>query len=168
MRRLTVAEAAEAMGITTDAVRMRISRGTLDSERQEGRVYVLLEDDATTDASGDTSGEALIASKDETIRVLREQLDQANEANRENRRIIAALTSRLPAIEAPQEPSEAPERAADATHKGDVPGDQRESQEAQEARVAGHKKWEHRLLLVLGAIGVLSAVLYLALAVLAP
>jgi len=41
VRRLTVPEAAQALGITTDAIRMRLSRGTLDTERVEGRVYVL-------------------------------------------------------------------------------------------------------------------------------
>jgi chromosome segregation ATPase len=113
MRRLTVPEAAEALGITTDAVRMRLSRGTLAAERQEGRVIVLLEDDTTTDRSSDRSSDirALVESKDETIRLLREQLEQAHERDRENRRIIAALTSRIPEIEAPSEPREAPAEA---------------------------------------------------------
>ena len=37
-----MAEAADALGITVDAVRSRIKRGTIEHERVGGRVYVLL------------------------------------------------------------------------------------------------------------------------------
>jgi hypothetical protein len=115
MRRLTVPETAEALGITTDAVRMQLSRGTLASERHEGRVYVLLENDITADRSGDTT--ALIAAKDETIEILREQLraqreqlQAEREAHAEARRIIAGLVQRVPELEAaPESPPESPE-----------------------------------------------------------
>ena len=52
--------------------------------------------------SGDISGEAasLISAKDETIRVLSEQLEAEREANRENRRIIAGLVQRVSELEA--------------------------------------------------------------------
>jgi hypothetical protein len=103
MRRLTVAQAAEVLGITTDAVRMRLSRGTLSSEKQEGRVYVLLEEDLTDDITNDRPvlDRELVDAKDETIRLLTQQLESERRANEENRRIIAALTSRIPEIEAP-------------------------------------------------------------------
>jgi hypothetical protein len=40
-RALTVADAASALGITQDAVRKRIRRGTIQSEKDEsGRIYV--------------------------------------------------------------------------------------------------------------------------------
>lgn len=43
MDRVTVAEAAERLGISQDAVRQRIRRGTIDHERTEdGRLYVYL------------------------------------------------------------------------------------------------------------------------------
>jgi hypothetical protein len=125
-RRLTVPQAAEALGVTVDAVRGRIRRGKLNSEQHAGTVYVWLdapeEDDSrgpsTTSQrrSGDQS--ARIEDLREQVAYLRDQLEQANERDRENRRIIAALTSRIPAIEAPQEATggaetaeEEPERA---------------------------------------------------------
>ena len=43
VRRTTVAEAARLLGISAEAVRGRIRRGTLPVEREEGTVYVLLE-----------------------------------------------------------------------------------------------------------------------------
>jgi hypothetical protein len=114
--RFSVYEAAEVMGVTVDAIRTRISRGTIPHERdEEGRVWVLLDTDQYTASKVQDTDRtqsdvaALISAKDETIAALREQLEQANERDRENRRIIAALTSRIPELEAPQERPGAPE-----------------------------------------------------------
>ena len=116
--RLTVPEAARALGISPEAVRNRLSRGTLDSTKENGTVYVLLQNDmarSTTDTPNDrprstagTPGDtpdahvALVAAKDETINLLRSQLEAEREANRENRRIIAGLVQRVPELEAPR------------------------------------------------------------------
>jgi hypothetical protein len=43
-----------------------------------------------------------VAAKDETINLLRSQLEAEREANRENRRIIAGLVQRVPELEAPR------------------------------------------------------------------
>ena len=117
--RLTVPEAARQLGISPEAVRNRLSRGTLKSVKESGTVYVLLEtdrtrhtDDIPNDISSDISfgmPQALIGELRGRIESLERQLEQANERDRENRRIIAALTSRIPAIEAPQEARESPE-----------------------------------------------------------
>jgi hypothetical protein len=114
--RVSVYEAAEAMGVTVDAIRKRISRGTIPHERDDdGRVWVLLDTDQDAASKvqdpdqSQSDAAALISAKDETIEALREQLEEANERDRENRRIIAALTSRIPAIEAPQEAPDADE-----------------------------------------------------------
>lgn len=122
--RLTVREAARALGISPEAVRNRLSRGTLDSTKENGTVYVLLEADmarstadtpngtprSTDDRSGDTPGEsaALMAAKDETIRVLRDQLEAERAAGAELRRIVAGLVQRVPELEAPRESSQTP------------------------------------------------------------
>jgi hypothetical protein len=105
--RLTVPEAARALGISPEAVRNRLSRGTLDSIKENGTVYVLLDNDrprSTAGTPGDTPDAhvALVAAKDETINLLRSQLEAEREANRENRRIIAGLVQRVPELEAPR------------------------------------------------------------------
>jgi hypothetical protein len=109
-RRLTVSEAADALGISAEAVRGRIRRGTLPVEREGGTVYVLLSDQAAARTTGDqprTSADRT----DLLIAELQDRVRSLEDANRENRRIIAALTSRIPAIEAPAspEPRESPE-----------------------------------------------------------
>jgi chromosome segregation ATPase len=128
--------------VTVDAVRGRIRRGTLDSERESGTVYVFL---AHTEAdrrgpSADQSehtdqpqsdSATLISAKDETIAALQAQLEEANERDRENRRIIAALTSRIPAIEAPSE-AEASEDAETVEEAQDELGAERARREMAE------------------------------------
>jgi hypothetical protein len=134
--RLTVPEAARALGISPEAVRNRLSRGTLRSVKESGTVYVLLETDRTRhtdDIPNDISRDmpqALIGELRGRIESLERQLEQANERDRENRRIIAALTSRIPAIEAPSEAeaSEAAETVEQEPEKdqprSDAPGAQ--------------------------------------------
>jgi excisionase family DNA binding protein len=47
-QRLTVQEAAEVLGTSVDAVRMRVRRGSLESEKDhDGRVHVWVHDDSS-------------------------------------------------------------------------------------------------------------------------
>jgi hypothetical protein len=136
-RRLTVQEAAEALGTSVDAVRMRVRRGTLESEKDpDGRVHVWVNSDSSeTKARLDGEPEALISAKDETIRVLSEQLEAEREARRRADTIIAQLTqanaalaARVPELEAPQERPGAPETGEEQQGRGeahpDAPGPQ--------------------------------------------
>lgn len=103
--RLTVAEAADRLGISEDAIRSRIKRGTLQSVRDSGTVYVLLSGDRpATDETTSQRPTSADDAKDELIAVLREQLAAEREANRENRRLLLA------ALERPQRELEAETR----------------------------------------------------------
>src|SRR5829696_3667650 len=110
VRRIPLREAAEALGVSKDALRQRIRRGTIRSEKgEDGRVYVYL--DASAYASADGVHDATADQPDRTaelIATLREQLAAERRANEENRRIIAALTQRIPELEAPREPPSEP------------------------------------------------------------
>ena len=135
--RLTVPDAAQALGISPEAVRNRLSRGTLESIKEDGTVYVLLQADKvrytgdtpndgsrhTGDIPTDISGEtdSLISAKDETIRVLSEQLEAERAANAEMRRIVAGLVQRVPQLEAPSEAPESPETATPAGEGVETP-----------------------------------------------
>jgi hypothetical protein len=119
-RRLTVDQAADALGVTAEAVRGRIRRDTIDHERVSGRVYVLLPDEQQTEQTTDHTAEL--------IRTLQEQLAAERQAHAEARRIIAGLVERIPAIEAPPEASGSPETVEEeperADPRSDAPGDQ--------------------------------------------
>jgi excisionase family DNA binding protein len=130
---LTVSEAAEVLGISAEAVRMRIRRGTMRSERHEGTVYVVLDTNRTqrvADATHDRTEELIDALRDQ-VRDLRNQLEAERQGHAEARRIIAALVQRVPELEAPREPREQPETAAEGEGAARVPG---EAQEATEPR----------------------------------
>jgi excisionase family DNA binding protein len=103
--RLTVAEAAERLGISKDAVRQRIRRHTIEYERDEdGNVYVLLSPEPTQhDAVQDDEPHAVQAPVLlDYIETLKAQLAAEREANRENRRLLAAALERIPELEAPR------------------------------------------------------------------
>jgi excisionase family DNA binding protein len=129
-RRLTVQEAAEVLGTSVDAVRMRVRRGSIESEKDpDGRVHVWVNGDSTeTKPRLDGEPGALISAKDETIRVLSEQLESEREARRRADTIIAQLTqanatlaARVPELEAPQTPPEAPETATENPEGAEQP-----------------------------------------------
>src|SRR5215207_4043641 len=94
-RRTTVSEAAAILGISAEAVRGRIRRGTIPVEREGGTVYVLLEGEAWDRTTGDqtrTTDDRTTDRTDALIAELQDRVRSLEEANRENRRIIAALT----------------------------------------------------------------------------
>jgi len=133
-RRLPVNEAAAVLGISTEATRQRVKRGTLSTERDEnGNVFVLLDDDGTgggtrSDNVGTADGTPLIAAKDETIQALKEQLAAWQEESRRKDHIIAALTERIPELEPPSEPRESPETASEEPGSTHPPEQQEPSQ----------------------------------------
>ena len=117
--RLTVDEAAKLVGTLANALRKRIERGTIRSEKVDGVRYVLLSDgdmpqhadDACGSISHDSAApsqdsatgmSAFVESLEDQVSYLREQLDKEREANRENRRLLAAALERIPKIEPPE------------------------------------------------------------------
>jgi hypothetical protein len=139
-RRLTVPQAAEALGVTVDAVRGRIRRGKLESEQHAGTVYVWLDAPEEGDSRGPSSTShrpsddqaERIEDFREQVAYLREQLQGERQAHAEARRIIAGLVERIPAIEAPADTPEASETAEEQQGRSrphsDAPGPQEGAQ----------------------------------------
>ncbi len=103
-RRVTVSEAAGLLGITPEAVRMRIKRDTLRSERRDGRVFVLLGPDRPTEHTTERTDPT--DHRDELIAHLRSEVEAWREAARRKDHLLAAALERIPALEAP--PRDAP------------------------------------------------------------
>jgi hypothetical protein len=119
-QRLTTGEAAQHLRISPDAVRKRVSRGQLDSEKTpDGKLYIWLDTDTPAQDRDD---------RDQLIEFLHEQLEHEREVNRENRRIIAGLVQRIPPAleEAPSEPRESPETASESGGRGDAPEEEKQ------------------------------------------
>ena len=106
--RMTVAEAARALGISENAVRKRVKRGKLEHERTpNGRVFVYL-DDAATSASGHDGSHSVSTLKDQ-VEHLRGELERERTANRKGGLIIAGLEERIAELEASQKATVTPE-----------------------------------------------------------
>jgi len=104
-RRLSVAEAASALGLTVDAVRSRIARDTIEHVKESGRVYVLLNSDQYrqgrdqyTDKGSDQDRTDLIATLRDEIGHLRRESERKDtiimtlsQANAEQARTIRAI-----------------------------------------------------------------------------
>jgi excisionase family DNA binding protein len=116
--RLTLVEAADALGVSQDAVRKRIARGTIPHNRDEsGRVHVYLlpsetvhetDQDTIRDDVSKTVQDVYVRSLEDQIAFLRGELER-------KAAILLNLTDRIPQLEA----SESPRTAEDASEEAE-------------------------------------------------
>jgi hypothetical protein len=115
-RRFTVSEAAGALGISAEAVRSRLKRGTLRSVKDGATVYVLLTPDQSrpdadqTPPEPDQTGDQteLVDALRDQVAYLREQLAVRDEEIRRRDHLLASALERMPALEASREPPQSP------------------------------------------------------------
>ncbi len=154
---MSVQEAAGVLGVTVEAVRGRIKRGTLEAEREaDGSVYVWLDtdqaptsrdqpatgsDQTTTSPQPDAGREELVEVLREQVEYLREQLEAERSANRENRRLLAAALERIPQLEAPRDEPRGPETASEEPEGAKTPDRDEGSQEGVQRR---ERSWWRR------------------------
>jgi hypothetical protein len=166
-RRVTVAEAAEILGITAEAVRTRIKRDKLDSvkdpPRPGGKVYVLLNPEQTRPNTDPTPQgqdrtpdhtqlvetlreqvaylQGVIATRDRELEQRAEEIRRRDAALEREQQLTAMFADQLRAIEAPQEASESPETVEEA------PEERAEPRPATgEAQEGAQRPWWRRVL----------------------
>src|SRR5215216_105370 len=106
--RLTIQEAARRLGVSEGAVRKRVTRGTLEHEKEDdGRIYIYLDagDRRGVDVGQDT---AVDPNNDALISQLRDEVAYLRDENRRKDEIIMqqAMTMRQLTAAPPQKPSE--------------------------------------------------------------
>jgi hypothetical protein len=122
-RWVSLREAAELLDTSTEAVRKRATRGSLRSERHDGRVVVWVDEGRTEGGrEAQVDREALLEAKDETISILRDQLRLRAEEIQRRDVIISQLTqanatlaARVPELEAAESYEDGSEGPAEAT-----------------------------------------------------
>ena len=139
-----IGEAADRLGLSTDAIRRRLHRGTLSGEKIAGVWHIALPLDRAGDdvtgppgdrpggdraesgpdrtAIGDATGAiaALIDAQHEEITYLRAALDAEREARRRADTIIIELSRQVVALPAPQDAPMAVNKGSGATKTVDV------------------------------------------------
>lgn len=142
VERLSVAEAAEALGVTRDAIHKRIKRGSVEYEKgKDGRFYVYVDTstpglDKSVDKSKDESKvqvlERLIEGQQDRIEFLERELERRGDETTRLHQIVGGLTqanarlaARVPELEAPASPEarESPESPGPTETPPSVPGE---------------------------------------------
>ncbi len=121
VERISVAEAAEALGVTRDAIHKRIKRSSIEYEKgEDGRFYVYVNTstpglDESVDKSKDESKvevlERLIEGQQERIEFLERELERRGDETTRLHQIVGGLTqanarlaARVPELGAPASP----------------------------------------------------------------
>jgi predicted DNA-binding protein YlxM (UPF0122 family) len=162
VERLSVVEAADALGVTRDAIHKRINRGTIQHEKgEDGRFYVYVDTsteglDSSVDKSTDESKvevlERFIESHEKHIAFLERELERrGDEAARLQQAVFtltqanAQLAARLPELEAPHEVTEDAETVEEASEgssepRSHAPGAQETTQRPQGGGLRGLRR----------------------------
>jgi 5-methylcytosine-specific restriction endonuclease McrA len=117
MARLSVPEAATALGVSVEAIRGRIKRSTIPYEREGDRVYVLLDTDQSRPGrrqdADQSDRDELVDELRDRISYLERQVEEEREARRRADTLLARAMDAIPALEASQSHENAAEGVAE-------------------------------------------------------
>jgi hypothetical protein len=141
VQRTTLAGAAELLGISKGAVRQRVRRGSLRSEKGgDGRVYVYV--DLSVDdvhAAAQHSGGVLVEELRDRVRYLERQIEEERNARYRADELLARLMDRVQ-LEAPPGEREAPKTVEEEPERAEPHSATVESQEP------AWRRWRRRVL----------------------
>jgi hypothetical protein len=105
-----VKQAAEMLGISSEGVRQRIRRGTLESEKDmDGRVYVFVDGEDLEDAPSEQDTNGVVTRLENEVEFLRQELATRDAEIQRRDAILLSLSEGLKALNPPPpEPRESP------------------------------------------------------------
>ena len=148
--KMTVAQAAEVLDLSKEAVRKRISRGTLRSEKDaDGTVHVYVPyTSGTPSGTEGTDRDLLYQEMRDRISYLERQVEEEREARRRADTLLARLMDRMPELEGPETSLGAPVSPTEGGSSTGGPGyAERPStaEETAESRSGEAKPWWRRM-----------------------
>jgi len=145
---VTLKEAADILGVSKEAVRKRVIRGTLRSEKGgDGRRYVYI--DAGGDEAPTRERDALISEMQERLAFLERELDVRTEEIRRRDTIIMNMTEAMKALNPPAQHEPVVARESPEMVEEEPEGSEPRSAAggAQEAAQGGERRsWWRRLI----------------------
>ena len=127
LERLSVAQAARALGVTESGVRKRVSRGTLPHDRDEnGTVWVFVDPLQTVsgtplDNQADEVRDTVLDALHDQVATLKDQVRYLQSEGERKDAIIMTLAQRVPELEAAPVTREAPVSASEKGSTGEEP-----------------------------------------------
>ena len=137
--RLTVAQAADRLGVTQDAVRKRIARGTIrHGKDHEGHIFVYLDTFERESKTVQNIGSETVsdADQDKYTRSLEDQVDFLRRELERKDTIIMSLTQRIPELEASPQPREG--------HVTDTEEASKDTASPEQQEPSQRRSWLHR------------------------
>ena len=132
VRRVDVKQAAQALGISSEGVRQRIRRGSLESEKgTDGRVYVFVEDEDLDRTPSEPDKDEVLTRMEDELAFLRQELATRDEEIRRRDAVLLSLSEGLKALNPPAEARESPQTASEEPAKG-KPGEGEEEPSSRE------------------------------------
>src|ERR671910_3478355 len=124
LKRLSVAQAARALGVTESGVRKRVARGTLPHERDEnGTVWVFVDPLQTVsgtplDNQADEVRDTILDTLHDQVATLKDQVRYLQAEGERKDAILMTMAQRIPELEAAPEPRESPQRPSEQQGSG--------------------------------------------------
>ena len=98
---MTIQDASKELGISVDAVRKRLQRGTIKGKKnKQGRWIVDVDHEQGKDSNKDKAYET---SSNELVTSMRDEIEYLRKENERKDHIIMNLTNKLPQLAAPRE-----------------------------------------------------------------
>ena len=116
-RRVDVKQAAEALGISSEGIRQRIRRGSLESERDsDGRVYVFLAEEDINGTPSERGTDDVVTRLENEVEFLRQELATRDAEIQRRDAVLLSLSEGLKALNPPPaEARESPVSYSDGT-----------------------------------------------------
>jgi len=137
-----VKQAAEALGISSEGIRQRIRRGSLESEKDtDGRVYVFIDEEAANGTPYEPSTDDVVLRLENEVEFLRKELATRDAEIQRRDAVLLSLSEGLKALNPAPASSETRDSSlsySDGTNKGTAtaPSEQKETSE--------RRSWLHR------------------------
>ena len=99
---MDVKQAAEALGISSEGIRQRIRRGSLESEKDtDGRVYVFIDEEAANGTPYEPSTDDVVTRLENEVEFLRKELATRDAEIQRRDAVLLSLSEGLKALNPP-------------------------------------------------------------------